>query len=171
MPSPPQQQQHKLLTNPNDDEPDVTDPDSCGPTFYLDLAACRVVAPARASARSRPSGATALVVTLPLVDEFGLERGHPGFEGEDATYADEGQPLVDEGAHLDDLIDLVAAVAALASFRPRGTHDIVLVEAAQEGLLDAQHVRHLPDREDGRVAVVDRELHNAHLRQLTERVG
>jgi hypothetical protein len=52
--------------------------------------------------------------------------------------------------------DLVPRVAALAAGRPLRRDDLQLIHAAQERLLDGEHLRDLPDRVQGRVVVLQR---------------
>jgi hypothetical protein len=53
-------------------------------------------------------------------------------------------------------VDLIARVTALAPARPLRRHYLQLVHPAQEGLLDGQHLRDLPDRVQRGVLVVER---------------
>jgi DNA-binding MarR family transcriptional regulator len=85
--------------------------------------------------------------------------GHPGellLELDDAADGLQGDALV---GHRDDLLDdpdLVAGVAALAARGPLRRDDLQFVDAAQERLLDREHLRNLPDREQRRVLVFER---------------
>src|SRR6516162_8113975 len=68
------------------------------------------------------------------------------FEVDDAADGLQGDALVGHGDDLLDDPDLVAGVAALAARGPLRRDDLLFVDAAQERLLDREHVRHLPDR-------------------------
>ena len=82
--------------------------------------------------------------------------GEPLFELDDAADSLQGDAL---SGHADDLLDdpdLVPRIAALAAGRPLRRDDLQLVHAAQERLLDREHLRDLADREERRVLVFQR---------------
>jgi DNA-binding MarR family transcriptional regulator len=84
------------------------------------------------------------------------DLGQLAFEFDDAADGLQGDAVV---GHRDDLLDdadLVPRVAALAAGRPLRRDDLQLVDAAQEGLLDREQLRDLPDRVERRVLVVER---------------
>jgi DNA-binding MarR family transcriptional regulator len=95
--------------------------------------------------------------------QFGQAAGQfvafPGYRGElvlqvdDAADGLQGDALVSHGDDLLDDPDLVAGVAALAARGPLRRDDPQFVDAAQERLLDREHLRDLPDREQRRVLV------------------
>jgi hypothetical protein len=72
---------------------------------------------------------------------------------DDAADGLQGDALVSHGDDLLDDPDLVAGVAALAARGPLRRDDLQFVDAAQERLLDREHLRDLPDREQRRVLV------------------
>jgi DNA-binding MarR family transcriptional regulator len=74
-------------------------------------------------------------------------------EVDDAADSLQGDALVGHGDDLLDDPDLVASVAALAARGPLRRDDPQFVDAAQERLLDREHLRDLPDREERRVFV------------------
>jgi DNA-binding MarR family transcriptional regulator len=75
------------------------------------------------------------------------------FELDDAADGLQGDALVGHGDDLLDDPDLVAGVAALAARGPLRRDDLLFVDAAQERLLDREHLRDLPDRVQRRVLV------------------
>ena len=87
---------------------------------------------------------------------FPNNLGEPLFELDDAADSLQGDAL---SGHADDLLDdpdLVPRIAALAAGRPLRRDDLQLVHAAQERLLDREHLRDLADREERRVLVFQR---------------
>jgi DNA-binding MarR family transcriptional regulator len=68
----------------------------------------------------------------------------------------QGDALVGHGDDLLDDPDLIAGVAALAARGPPRRDDLQFVNAAQERLLDREHLRDLADREQRRVLVLER---------------
>jgi DNA-binding MarR family transcriptional regulator len=87
---------------------------------------------------------------------FPSNLGEPLFELDDAADSLQGDAL---SGHADDLLDdpdLVPRIAALAAGRPLRRDDLQLVHAAQERLLDREHLRDLADREERRVLVFQR---------------
>jgi DNA-binding MarR family transcriptional regulator len=86
----------------------------------------------------------------------------PGDVGElllqidDATDGLQGDALVSHGDDLLDDPDLETGVAALAARGPLRRDDLLFVDAAQERLLDREHVRDLSDRVQRRVLVLER---------------
>ena len=99
---------------------------------------------------------------LPLGQAAGQFVAFPGDLGElllqvdDAADGLQGDALVGHGDDLLDDPDLVAGVAALAARGPLRGDDLQFVDAAQERLLDREHVGHLPDREQRGVLVLER---------------
>jgi DNA-binding MarR family transcriptional regulator len=99
---------------------------------------------------------------LPLGQAAGQFVAFPGDLGElllqvdDAADGLQGDALVGHGDDLLDDPDLVAGVAALAARGPLRGDDLQFVDAAQERLLDREHVGHLPDREQRGVLVFER---------------
>jgi DNA-binding MarR family transcriptional regulator len=115
-------------------------------------------APGRSLSRYRVIALSRLVG-----QQFGQAAGQfvafPGYRGElvlqvdDAADGLQGDALVSHGDDLLDDPDLVAGVAALAARGPPRRDDPQFVDAAQERLLDREHLRDLPDREQRRVLV------------------
>ena len=99
---------------------------------------------------------------LPLGQAAGQFVAFPGHLGElllqvdDAADGLQGDALVGHGDDLLDDPDLVAGVAALAARGPLRGDDPQFVDAAQERLLDREHVGDLPDREQRGVLVLER---------------
>jgi DNA-binding MarR family transcriptional regulator len=99
---------------------------------------------------------------LPLGQAAGQFVAFPGHLGElllqvdDAADGLQGDALVGHGDDLLDDPDLVAGVAALAARGPLRGDDLQFVDAAQERLLDREHVGDLPDREQRGVLVLER---------------
>ena len=87
---------------------------------------------------------------------FSGDAGELLLEVDDAADGRQGDALVSHGDDLLDDPDLVAGVAALAARGPLRRDDPKFVDAAQERLLDREHVRHLPDRVQRRVLVLER---------------
>ena len=115
--------------------------------------------PGKPAARPRSS--------LPrLVPQFGQAAGQlvpfPGdpdellLEVDDAADGLQGDALVGHGDDLLDDPDLVAGVAALAARGSLRRDDPQFVDAAQERLLDREHVRDLSDRVQRRVLILER---------------
>jgi DNA-binding MarR family transcriptional regulator len=96
---------------------------------------------------------------LPFVQPAGQLVAFRGDLGElllqldDAADGLQGDALIGHGDDLLDDPDLVAGVAALAARGPLRRDDPQFVDAAQERLLDREHVGDLPDREQRRVLV------------------
>jgi len=91
--------------------------------------------------------------------QFVAFPGHFGellLQVDDAADGLQGDALVGHGDDLLDDPDLVAGVAALAARGPLRGDDPQFVDAAQERLLDREHVGDLPDREQRRVLVLER---------------
>ncbi len=82
--------------------------------------------------------------------------GEPPLEADDAADGRQRHALVRHRRDLLDHPDLVAGVAALAAGRTPGRDDPQLVDAAQERLLDREHLGDLPDGVQGHVLVVQR---------------
>jgi DNA-binding MarR family transcriptional regulator len=111
---------------------------------------------------ARPAGANSL--SRP-VQQFGQAAGQlvpfPGdlgqllLEVDDAADGLQGDALVGHGYDLLDDPDLVAGVAALAARGPLRRDDPLFVDAAQERLLDREHLRNLPDGVQRRVFVLE----------------
>jgi DNA-binding MarR family transcriptional regulator len=96
---------------------------------------------------------------VPLPGDLGQLPGDLGqllLEVDDAADGLQGDALVGHGDDLLDDPDLVPGVAALTARGPLRRHDPQFVDAAQERLLDREHVRDLPDREERRVLVLQR---------------
>jgi len=87
---------------------------------------------------------------------FSGDTGELLLQVDDAADGRQGDALVSHGDDLLDDPDLVAGVAALAARGPLRRDDPKFVDAAQERLLDREHVRHLPDRVQRRVLVLER---------------
>ncbi len=83
-------------------------------------------------------------------------RGELPLQFDDAADGQERDALVGHGDDLLDDPDLVAGVAALAARGPPRRDDPQFVDAAQERLLDREHLGHLPDRVQRRVLVLER---------------
>ncbi len=91
--------------------------------------------------------------------QFVALPGHLGellLQVDDAADGLQGDALVGHGDDLLDDPDLVAGVAALAARGPLRGDDPQFVDAAQERLLDREHVGDLPDREQRGVLVLER---------------
>jgi DNA-binding MarR family transcriptional regulator len=91
--------------------------------------------------------------------QFVAFPGHLGellLQVDDAADGLQGDALVGHGDDLLDDPDLVAGVAALAARGPLRGDDLQFVDAAQERLLDREHVGNLPDREQRGVLVFER---------------
>jgi DNA-binding MarR family transcriptional regulator len=87
---------------------------------------------------------------------FPGDRGELLLEVDDAADGLQGNALVGHGDDLLDDPDLVTRVAALTARGPLRRDDPQFVDAAQERLLDREHLRDLPDREQRRVLVLER---------------
>ena len=83
-------------------------------------------------------------------------RGELLLQVDDAADGLQGDALVGHGDDLLDDPDLVAGIAALAARGPLRRDDPQFVDAAQERLLDREHLRDLPDRVQRRVLVLER---------------
>ena len=83
-------------------------------------------------------------------------RGELLLQVDDAADGLQGDALVGHGDDLLDDPDLVAGIAALATRGPLRRDDPQFVDAAQERLLDREHLRDLPDRVQRRVLVLER---------------
>src|SRR5262245_16013913 len=121
--------------------------------------------PALARRYGPPGRAQALLFRLLLVPhQLRPQRGalllqlpDPRLQLEDAADAGQAHALVRELDHVLDHGDLMPRVPALLALRPGRADDALLVQAPQEGLLDLEHDRDLPDREQGQVLIVDRQ--------------
>jgi DNA-binding MarR family transcriptional regulator len=85
--------------------------------------------------------------------------GHPRqlvFQVDDAADGLQGDALVGHRDHLLDDADLVTGVPALAAGRALRRDHLQVIDPPQEGLLDRQHVRDLPDRVQRDVLVFQR---------------
>jgi len=82
-------------------------------------------------------------------------RGELPLQVDDAADGQQRDALVGHGDDLLDDPDLVAGVAALAARGPLRRDDPQFVDAAQERLLDREHLGHLPDRVQRRVLVLE----------------
>jgi DNA-binding MarR family transcriptional regulator len=87
---------------------------------------------------------------------FPPDLGQLLLQVDDAADGLQGDALVGHGDDLLDDPDLVAGVAALAARGPLRRDDLLFVDAAQERLLDREHLRNLPDRVQRRVLVLER---------------
>jgi DNA-binding MarR family transcriptional regulator len=87
---------------------------------------------------------------------FGGDVGELLFQLDDAADGLQGDALVGHGYDLLDDPDLVAGVAALAARGPLRRDDPQVVDAAQERLLDREHLRDLADGVQRRVLVFER---------------
>ena len=87
---------------------------------------------------------------------FLRHRGELPLQVDDAADGQQRDALVGHGDDLLDDPDLVAGVAALAARGPLRRDDPQFVDAAQERLLDREHLGHLPDRVQRRVLVLER---------------
>ena len=90
-----------------------------------------------------------------------MEFGDLGFEDQYPSDAGEGHPLAGHLRHLLHASDLSAAVAALTAVGSCRLYDFLIVEPAQECWLDAEHPRHLAERVQSRVFVVERQRHRS----------
>ena len=86
---------------------------------------------------------------------FAGDLGELMLQLDDAADGLQGDALVGHGDDLLDDADLVPGVAALPARRPLRRDDPEFVDAAQERLLDGEHVRDLPDGEQRRVLVFE----------------
>jgi DNA-binding MarR family transcriptional regulator len=86
---------------------------------------------------------------------FPGQLGELVLQVDDAADGLHGDALVGHGDDLLDDPDLIAGVAALAARGPLRRNDLQFVDAAQERLLDREHVRDLPDRIQRRVLVFE----------------
>jgi len=92
------------------------------------------------------------------------------FEVDDAADGLQGDALVGHGDDLLDDPDLVAGVAALAARGPLRRDDPQFVDAAQERLLDRQHLGDLPHRIKRDILVIARFwVHEASSRMVDDR--
>jgi len=82
--------------------------------------------------------------------------GKPPLQVDDAADGLQGDALIGHGDDLLDDPDLIAGIAALAARGPLRRDHPQFVDAAQERLLDREHVRHLADRVQRRVLVLER---------------
>ena len=90
--------------------------------------------------------------------QFVAFPGHLGellLQVDDAADGLQGDALVGHGDDLLDDPDLVAGIAALAARGPLRGDDPQFVDAAQERLLDREHLRDLPDRVQRGVLIVE----------------
>src|SRR5215468_2727698 len=125
----------------------------------------------RTGGLNRPVARTALIFFPLLVPAqlhpqrgaFLLELPDLRLQLEDAADAGQAHALVRELDHVLDHGDLTPRVTALLAFRPGRADDALLVEAPQECLLDLEHDRDLPDREQGQVLIVDRQRRHGSL--------
>jgi DNA-binding MarR family transcriptional regulator len=123
-------------------------------------------APAAAgSAPARPAsadGSSLPRLALQCRQAAGQVIAFPGQVGELLLQVDNaadglhGDALIGHGDDLLDDPDLVAGVAALAARGPLRRDDPEFIDTAQEGLLDREHVRDLPDRVQRRMLVLER---------------
>jgi DNA-binding MarR family transcriptional regulator len=86
---------------------------------------------------------------------FAGDLGELMLQLDDAADGLQGDALIGHGDDLLDDADLVPGVAALPARRPLRRDDPEFVDAAQERLLDGEHVRDLPDGEQRRVLVFE----------------
>jgi DNA-binding MarR family transcriptional regulator len=124
-----------------------------------------------------PEQRSALAAALPVLEQLAEAQGAPGsrlsplgqaagqlvalpgdlgqllLEVDDAADGLQSDALIGHGDDLLDDPDLVAGVAALAARGPPRRDDPQFVHAAQERLLDREHLRDLPDRVQRRVLV------------------
>ena len=84
---------------------------------------------------------------MPPAPDLILQFSDAAFQFEHAADGLQGHPLVHEVRHVLHDGDLAAGVAALASCGPGRLDNTELVQTAQKGLLDLEHVRHLADGE------------------------
>jgi DNA-binding MarR family transcriptional regulator len=104
----------------------------------------------------RPLGLRPLGQAAGQLVPFSGDLGELLLKVDDAADGLQGDALV---GHADDLLDdpdLVAGVTALAARGPVRRDDPQFVDAAQERLLDREHLRDLPDREQRRVLILQR---------------
>jgi DNA-binding MarR family transcriptional regulator len=134
--------------------------DAQGPRL-LPLGYCRSVI----AARLLPLGYCRSVIAARLLllgQTAGQFVAFPGDLGElvlqvdDAADGLQGDALVGHGYDLLDDPDLVTGVAALAARGPPRRDDLQFVDAAQERLLNREHVGDLPNREQRGVLVLER---------------
>ena len=85
---------------------------------------------------------------------FPGDLGHLALELDDAADGLHGDALVGHGDDLLDDADLVAGVAALVARGASRRDDVQVIDAAQERLLDREHLGDLPDGVQRRVLVV-----------------
>ena len=104
----------------------------------------------------RPLGTKELSQAAGQLVTFGGDRGQLPLQLDDAPDGLQRDALVRHRDHLLDDADLVAGVAALAPGRPPRRDHPQVVHAAQEGLLDREHLGDLPDRVQRGVLVVER---------------
>ena len=120
-------------------------------TLAAALPVLEQLAEAAPGSRLRPLGQAAGQLV-----PFPGDLGQPLLEVDDAPDGLQGDALVGHGDDLLDDPDLKAGVAALAARGPLRRDDLLFVHAAQERLLDREHLGHLPDRVQGRVLVLER---------------
>jgi hypothetical protein len=87
---------------------------------------------------------------------FPGDLGQPLLELHDPPYSRDGHALVGHGRDLLDDPDLDACIAPLPPGRTLRRDDAKLVDAAQERLLDRQHLGDLPDGVQRLVLVIER---------------
>jgi hypothetical protein len=87
---------------------------------------------------------------------FPGDLGELVLQVDDAADGLQGDALVGHGYDLLDDPDLVTGVAALAARGPPRRDDLQFVDAAQERLLNREHVGDLPNREQRGVLVLER---------------
>jgi hypothetical protein len=84
---------------------------------------------------------------------FAGNLGELMFEFDDAADGRQSHALAFHDQDLLDVVDVVAAVPALPAGRTLRGNDVMVIDAAQERLLDMQHFGDLPDGEQRRVFV------------------
>jgi hypothetical protein len=85
---------------------------------------------------------------------FPGDLGEQPFQLDDAADGLQGDALAGHADDALDDVDLVPRVAALPTGGPLRRDDSQLIHAAQERLLDREHLRDLPDRIQRRVLIL-----------------
>ena len=93
--------------------------------------------------------------SLTAPSELSLQTGDLGFKGENTTNTGERHPFPGHLRDGGDLVDLGTGVSTLASVGTRRLDDAFGVQTSNERRLHSDHVRHLPNRVERSVMVVE----------------
>lgn len=89
------------------------------------------------------------------VGELSLELSDAGFEDEQSPDPGKGEPFPREPDDPFDVADLLPRISALAALRASGLDHLLGVQPTEERGLYSEHARHLADRVEGHVVVVE----------------